>query len=206
MRKSIIAWSVFGVMACASSGLAAMILPEDDANWRGTTRYNNYTNGTTTWFGLFTKGNGTSDRAYAEFLADTTTATSASLKLWNFWGAPQGKTVNFNVRIRGIGEDEAGYVQWTDTAGPAPSGTAHESWTLVGYTFDITSLYNANLGKRITFSIRAISGTGDGPIFEDKENTGGSGNAPQIVWVPEPASLLMLLGASGLLFARRRPA
>lgn len=211
MRKVSTGLCVAMFVAGAMPAIGAIILPEDDVTYRSSNRYNN-----TNVFGLFTKGGGTTDRAYVEFLLDATPVTSATLKLYNYWGAPQGKTVNCDVRIRAISENEAGYVQWTDTAGPAPSGTSHESWTIVAdlfnvnstpawYNFDITSLYNANLGKRVTFSIRAVTtyGTADGPIFEDKENTGLSGNPPQIDWVPEPAGL-MLLGVGSLLLARRR--
>lgn len=207
MLRTILAAAI--VVSVLTPAWGAVIAPEDDVTYRNATRYNGASG-----LGLFTKGNGTSDRGYVEFVADTTAATSATLKLYNFWGTPQGKTVNFDIRVRGIGENEAGYVQWTDTAGPAPSGTSHESWTLVGdfhvdstpawYTLDITSLYNANLGQRMTFSIRAVTGTGDGPIFEDKENTGTTGNAPHIEWVPEPASLLLFSFALPLLKRRAR--
>ncbi len=182
---TVVVWSVFAVFVLASSGWAVTILPTDDVSYRGGTRYNN-----TSVYGLFTKGNGASDRGYMQFSADTTPVTSAILHLYNYWGTPQGKTVNFDVRVRGIGENEAGYLVWTELATPAPSGTSHESWAIQGdwhvdstpawYTVDVTAVYNANLGKKITFSVRALSGTGDGPIFEDKESTGTTGNAPYI--------------------------
>lgn len=212
MKNIVIGLSVAVVVACVAPALGAVILPEDDVTYRGGTRYNN-----TSVYGLFTKGDGSNDRAYVEFPLDTMPATSATLKLYNYWGTPQGKTVVATVRIRGISENETGYVAWTDTAGPAPSGTAHESWTIVAdtfavdstpkwYTFDITSFYNANLGEKVTMSIRCVTNqTGtDGPIFDDKENRGGSGNPPQIEWVPEPASMALLALGSLLLVRRRR--
>ncbi len=209
MRGSIIVWSLLATFVLASSGWASTILPTDDVTYRGSSRYNN-----TSVYGLFTKGDGNSDRAYLQFSADTTSATSATLNLYNYWGTPQGKTVNFDIRVRGIGENEAGYVSWTELATPAPSGTSHESWAIQGdwhvdstpawYAVDVTALYNANLGNKLTFSVRALSGTGDGPIFEDKEGRGGTANAPYIEWVPEPASLALLALGSLLVVRRRR--
>ncbi len=200
------------VTATVTPALGTVILPEDDATWRGTSRYN-----ATSVFGLFTKGDGTSDRAYLEFPLDTTTATSATLKLYNYWTSSQ-HPVDVNVRIRGISDSEAGYQAWTEEAGPAPSGQAHESWTIVvnsfhvgntaqWYTFDITSFYNANLGDKVTLSVRSLQECtpgADGPIFEDKEGTGGTAYAPCIEWVPEPASLLLMAGAGVFLVRRRR--
>ncbi|HOA74596.1 MAG TPA: DNRLRE domain-containing protein [Phycisphaerae bacterium] len=210
MARSVLTWIVSVVAACTSMSVAATILPEDDVTYRGATRYNN-----TNVFGMFTKGDGAADRGYIEFALGSEAASSAVLKLYNYWGAPHGKTVNATVRLRAISEDEPGYVTWTDTAGPAPSGTAHEDWTILvdsfavdstpqWYTFDITSFYNANLGEKVTISIRCLTNpAGDGPIFEDKENTGGTGMAPHIEWVPEPASLALLVMGS-LMLARRR--
>lgn len=212
MRKSTVVWSVVAAIVFVSSSFGSVILPEDDVSYRGGTRYNH-----TSVFGMFTKGNGASDRGYVEFPLGSESVSSAVLKLYNYWGTPQGKTVNATVRIRGISEDETGYVAWSDTAGPAPSGTAHEEWTILAdsfavdstpqwYTFDITSFYNANLGQKMTISIRCLTNpNGDGPIFEDKENTGLTGNAPQIEWqaVPEPACLA-LFAAGALMMVRRR--
>ena len=81
MRKQSVAWSVVAAMALASSGFASTILPEDDVTYRGTA--------IKTTMSLFTKGNGTSDRAYVEFPLGSESATSAVLKLYNYWGHPR---------------------------------------------------------------------------------------------------------------------
>lgn len=184
----------------------------DDVTWRGTTRYNN-----TNVFGLFTRNDGNSDRAYVEFALPNVPAgfelVNANLLLYNYWGTPHGKTVNQNVRVRGT------TMNFSET-GNAPSGTSHESWTIAVnsfhvdstprlYTLDITSFFNQYKGNTVTMSIRALSGTGDGPIFTDKEGTNGSGSArPRVQYtiapIPEPTSMLALALGLGALVARRR--
>jgi hypothetical protein len=191
---------------------------DDDASWRGNTRYNS----SGTYFGLFTKGGGTSDRAYVEFSLPTVPIgyelVSADLLLYNYWGTPQGKTVNYDIRIRGTEMD------FDENNNTAPSGTAHENWDIAVnsfhvdstprlYTLDITSFFDQYQGKTVTFSIRALSGSGDGPFFVDKEGTNGqsTANRPRIKYtiaeippVPEPTSMLALALGFGALVARRR--
>lgn len=184
----------------------------DDVTWRGSTAYNN-----TSVFGLFTKGDGTSDRAYVEFALPNVPVgyelVGANLLLYNYWGTPQGKTVSCDVRIRGT------EMNFSETGG-APSGTAHEDWTIAVnsfhvdstpklYTLDITSFFDQYKGKTVTMSIRALATTGDGPIFTDKEGTNGSGSErPRVQYtinpIPEPTSMLALALGLGALVARRR--
>lgn len=128
MKNIVIGLSVAVVVACVAPALGTVILPEDDVTYRGSSRYNN-----TSVYGLFTKGNGTSDRAYVEFVAGGETATSASLKLYNYWSNASAP-INFDVRIRAISEDEAGYVSWTTPRGQrlrGPHTRPHGRWWVI---------------------------------------------------------------------------
>lgn len=191
------------------------ILPTDDATWRVNSRYDAHS-----VLGLFTKADGGADRAYLQFQLGAAPVSLAELKLYSYWGTSTGgATVNADVRIRGISQSDAGYVNWTEEAGPAPSGTAHESWDVLvdsfhvndtpqWFTFDVTDFYNANLGEKVTMSLRCTYNEDwhyDGPIFVDKEGIQGHYNdlSPHIL-IPEPTGLLLALFGAVALPRRRR--
>lgn len=78
----------------------------------------------------------------------------------------------------------------TLTAGNAPDANGwpyagqwyHTSNTPQWYALDITSIYNANVGKIVTFRLRSTWQSSDvtAPTFEDRENSKGSGNSPYV--------------------------
>jgi len=179
--------------------LGATISPaKKDAYWRSSTIYVSY--------GLFTKGSGTTDRAYIEFTLPNATVSSA--KLWLYQGWTGGAAGSNTVRVRGETTSLTSNPTWCETSGcSAPSGTTHETWTQAAadvsvpaglgstaqwYSWDITTIFNAKKNTAVTFSIRNVSGSGDGPIFVDKEGyvlaTGGYTQYPYIEYVSSSTS------------------
>lgn len=202
------------MLALSVPSLASIIIASDDVTFRGSTRHNN-----SDPFGLFARGG--SDRAYASFTLDNTPATSATLNLYNAWNKATSP-VNRDVQITAGpgGFDELTVTEPTINAIEAgfaptlPQNTFHVNDVPQWYTLDITNFYNAHLGQTVSIAIRVIAGGGDGPIFADHEGTpqlgasipftGGPGFEPHINWVPEPATLLMLVTGVALLVGRRR--
>ncbi|HEX5223070.1 MAG TPA: LamG-like jellyroll fold domain-containing protein [Verrucomicrobiae bacterium] len=129
-------------------------------------------------------------RSYIEFTLGTQTASSAKLKLWNYWGGPvvngQGRPAQANSRIYGtlvdnpieITEPPAG--THSDPTWIAPDNTnfvAIADDVLVGpdigwYEWDITEWYNERLGQTTTVVLRGAATSGfDFPLYEDREGT-----------------------------------
>lgn len=129
-------------------------------------------------------------RSYLEFTLGTNEVSSASLKLYNYWGGPAvnftGRPASAQVRIRGtavgtpvtfteppagtiasdfIPPDETNFVTITTTA---PAAVTNVGW----YAFDITSWYNTHLGQTTTLLLRGSATSGfDFPLYEDREGT-----------------------------------
>ena len=160
LRYVVMSAAVVAFLATQSHALTT-ITAEDDVTYLGATPYNS-----SSPFGLYTRSTGTTYRSYVEFQLDSVPAASANLRLYNYWRAAQDEQIGYDVRIRGIGSNAPGYVQWTDTSGPAPSGAAHEDgsdgeplWPVVvdsfhvhsepgWYALDITTFYNSHLGEK----------------------------------------------------------
>lgn len=136
------------------------------------------------WLGLLVKYNPVG-HIYIEFTLGSTEAAEAILSLYNYWTY---QDPNQDVEIRGgvwafdetlltwEGVPETG--SWPVVAGPFNvSGPAR--W----YTLDITDFYNAYLGETVSFHLYATSGTGDGPVFVDREGT----DAPEYGYYNEPS-------------------
>lgn len=120
---------------------------------------------------------------WVEFTFGTVSVTQATLHMYNMWAA----TGNHNVEIRG------GSYNFNETTLTWSNQPDAASWTVLGtwnatagakwFTQDITSFYNSKLGQTVTFRLHSPSGTGDGPIFEDRENTKATGNRPYVSFV-----------------------
>ena len=154
-----------------------------------TTTYNGAIVSSQIVFGLGA-ANGTSTgrrRSYLEFTLGNAPVTSATLRLYNYWGANMGSggnpAANATLRLRGTLAGTP--VQITEPAGSVVTSwvpPSEASFATIGsdlavaavgwYDLDITAWYNARLGQTTTLLLRgaAISGY-DFPLFEDRENT-----------------------------------
>lgn len=209
---SLLLWlAVVGLFIVPASGTT--ITTENDVTFNNSSRVNG-----SDPLGLFAKGGGR--RAYVEFVLDSTPATSATLNLYSAWNK-ETAPVNVNVQITGgpgafnedtVEEPEINAIE-AGFSPTLPQNTFHVDNTPQWYSLDITSFYNAHLGQTVTMAIRVVGAIpADGPIFADHEGTtmldatipftGGTGFGPNIEWVPEPASLLLLVLGAGLI--RRR--
>jgi hypothetical protein len=168
---------------------------------------------------------------YLWYQFGTVAVTSATFKVYQcgvIWPGVPGR-INSNGTVKWLaqtnslaGPDTGNYTEANTTwnhrpaAGgwlPNPLGTfaVHENiqeWR----SFDITSFYNSHLGQYIIFT-NWIDGSDfqGGCMFEDSENTIGTGNRPRITIdgsVPEPSSLLALatglFGLAGVAIRKRR--
>lgn len=199
MRWGRIVIAVVVGMMMALPAFGTRIDPNDDVTLRGSSNYN-----ASSPFGLFVKNSG--DVSYIEFTLGSTTATGAKLVLHN---DDAGVSNPWEIVVKG---DEFDFDEATITGGPGPTwpvvGTIPGVMAIDFYEMDLTSWYNANLGKTMSmFLTRNVQPSGSGPIFEDREGT-KTGDAltygPRIEWMPEPTSLLLLAAGSCLLVRRRR--
>jgi hypothetical protein len=169
-----------------------VIPPNDDVYYDNSGVWNAYAQSVQINWGLgAANGLATGQRrSYLEFSLGTNLATSAKLRLWNYWGGPpvngQGRLAEATTRIYGsltnapitITEPPVG--THSDSTWIAPDNTNFfqiSTDQLVGpdigwYDFDITSWYNACRGQTTTVVMRgsAISGF-DFPLYEDREGT-----------------------------------
>jgi len=190
--------ALFAVLLCvAPLGVRAEILrPNDDVSVRPGRGNLDEADP----LGLLVKAGGSA--SFIEFTFGTTPVAKATLHLHNFWTNPRAP-VNYDIRIKG------GVYDFDETALTAANQPDDSGWEVVvesfhvdnqerSYFLDITAFYNAHLGQTVTFSLRSVGGSGDGPIFDDREGTGGhdqgpfielltEGQAPQIAEVqPDP--------------------
>jgi hypothetical protein len=185
---------VLGLALPVLAAVGDTIVANDDVTVRGSTVYNN-----SDPFGLMAKTS--NDTFYVEFTLGSTAVPSATLQLDNQYlaGAP-----NWDIGL------EAQEYDFDDESFTAPTGAYSSVGTLLGVgaveivTLDITSWYNANLGKTMTIHGYTVTyGSGSAPIFDDSEGTLG-GTAPAIVTIPEPTTLLLLSAGFGALIRRKR--
>ena len=196
MKKLVLLVAVLGLVLPVFSAVATPIYANDDV----TVRWNGIYNASSP-FGLMTKQ---SDYFLMEFTLGSTAAASATLELNNNWPAGSVYTIAFqsleydfddNTLTKAAADALTGFQAVANMDNVQATGT---------YTVDITSWYNANLGKTMTLKGTDPIGSGaDAPIFDDSENTLGL-TVPAIqVVVPEPATLL-LLSVGGVLIRRKR--
>lgn len=176
----------------APSTADLVITPNDDVYYDNTGVYNSWAQSVQINWGLgAANGIATGQRrSYLEFSLGTNLASSAKLRLWNYWGGPpvngQGRLPQATSRIYGsltnapitITEPPVG--THSDSSWVAPDNTnffAISSDVLVGpdigwYEFDITSWYNACRGQTTTLVLRGVATSGfDFPLYEDREGT-----------------------------------
>jgi hypothetical protein len=132
--------------------------------------------------GLLVKADGSA--SLVEFTFGAVPAVTATLRVYNFW-SNAGSPVNYNVRIRGgvYAFDEQVLTHATqpdDSAWAVIADSFHVGNEPAAYEFDIADFHNDHLGETVTFTLRTVSGSGDGPIFEDREGTGGTPYGPVI--------------------------
>lgn len=132
--------------------------------------------------GLLVKADGSA--SFVEFAFGETPVSRATLHLHNYW-SNDAVPVDYDVRVRGGAFD---FDERTLTHATQPDDS---SWTVVinsfhvdnqprSYALDVTGVYNENLGETVTFSLRSVRGSGDGPIFDDREGTDGHAQGPSI--------------------------
>ncbi len=184
MRKTKF-WGPWSVVFCmcllGMNAGAATHSPNDDVTTRSNaTNYDEYDLGGGAYAGLLVKLGGS--HSWLEFTLGDNTAGSAVLHVYNYWTQ---NDVNYEVRLKGA---QYGFNETTLTGSNAPDTSA---WTTVinsfhvdaaakWYTLDVTGFYNAHLGQTVTFKLEAVSGSGDGPIFADREGTGGHTQYPYL--------------------------
>ena len=202
----------FGLLACVLLlvGLslpagADLLAPNDDVTTRAGRSSNYNSSGV---LGLLVKGTG--DFGWIEFTLGSVAAQQANLLLQNYWDA----TGAIDVRLRG-NEFDFSETALNDTNKPDTSAwpILIDSFAVTDagpFSLDVTSFYNANLGRTVSFKLEGLAGgTGDGPIFVDREGTNGQdpalGPRLQLALIPEPHGLLLLgIGLLGLRLVRRR--
>jgi len=170
----------------------ALILANDDVFVDNSGGYNAWSQGQQINWGL-AGANGIvtgQRRSYIEFTLGTAPASTAKLKLWNYWGGPavngQGRPAQANSRIYGtqvgnpIEITEPLIGTHSDPTWIAPDNTNFvqiASDVVVGpdigwYEWDITAWYNARLGQTTTVVLRGAATSGfDFPLYEDREGT-----------------------------------
>lgn len=203
LRKAILKFIIV-VLVINLPASALTITANDDVTTRGTsgTNYNN-----TSVFGLLVKG--TVDFGWIEFTFGDVEAMDASLELYNYWA----DTGALDVRVRAAAFE---FDETLLTGANKPDTTA---WQIVvdpfavtdagNFSLDVTGFYNAHLGDIVTFKLEGLAGgSGDGPIFVDREGTNGQdpalGPRLDVAPIPEPSCLLLMSFGAALLAMQRR--
>ena len=170
----------------------ALILANDDVFVDNSGGYNAWSQSQQINWGL-AGANGVATgqrRSYIEFTLGTNLASTAKLKLWNYWGGPtvngQGRPAQANTRIYGtqVGNPlqitELPLGTHSDPTWIAPDNTNFvqiATDVVVGpdigwYEWDITAWYNARLGQTTIVVLRGAATSGfDFPLYEDREGT-----------------------------------
>jgi len=135
--------------------------------------------------GVFVKGDYRRD-GWVEFTFGPTTVAAADLRMYQTLTSCDAQT----IEIRGI---EFNFDENTLTWNNQPNA---DTWTYLGgwdaptgarwYQLGITAFYNSNLGKTVSIRLRTVWQGSDytGQIYEDRENSQGSGNRPYIRLTP----------------------
>ena len=170
----------------------AVITPNADVFYDNSGVYNSWAQSVQINWGLgAANGIATGQRrSYLAFTLGTNLASSAKLRLWNYWGGPpvngQGRLAQATSRIYGslvnapINITEPPVGTHSDSSWIAPDNTNFfqiSSDVVVGpdigwYDFDITAWYNACRGQTTTVVLRGAATSGfDFPLYEDREGT-----------------------------------
>jgi len=182
-RSAVLLMIAFAVGMVPGLGHAEQISPNDDVTTRAnSTNYDEYNFGGGAYAGLLVKTGGSD--SWVEVTLGATEADTATLYVYNYWTQ---NGVNYDVRLRGA---QYGFNETTLTGNNAPDTSGwsvvvssfHVDTTAKWHALDVTSFYNAHLGQTVTFKLEAVSGSGDGPIFVDREGTGGYSQHPYVEW------------------------
>ena len=197
-KKVIFVVLLVGLMATLSSGVS--VSPNDDLR---------------TLFGSGSDDNGlsvkTTDTVYSwvEFTLGNVAATGVAFSLYQGDNGITDPDWEVVVRADEMDIDENTFDDYDYTLMPEIDSFFVPDSSNVWYSLNITSFYNANLGKTITFSlVPRANESGNGPKFEDREGSMGYGTAfgPRldVAEIPEPATMLLLSTGLGLMIRRRR--
>jgi hypothetical protein len=132
--------------------------------------------------GLFIKQNVERD-LYLEFTLGNQAVTQAKLKVYQTLATCDGQLIKWKGEEWSFDETT---LNWNNQANASAWHVLPTFTTLVNtvqwYEIDIKSFYNDHLGKTVSFFAWSGSQTSDqyGNIFEDRENSKGSGNPPYI--------------------------
>lgn len=212
--------------ALVTSASAAIISPNDDTyidQQNANTIRDNPGTGLLSTGGMLMKNQTGQQRiGLIEFTLPNVDVTAATINVHYFrsWTAGTAWTMQISGKVASFDETTmtwntaSGITGGTTSIGPVqnmPGGNSGQDVVpAIWYSVDMTSFFNTNKGQTVTLVLRSTSATNNGNAggtVEDREGsrTGNAANGPYVSYtaVPEPTTMLLLIGALPMLRRRR---